>query len=550
MVEPSANDDPTVHSFVEMEPVKNIDNPLRSRATSSGPSKSKRPLRSYGLTPYQGHSRTIKGVSEDHIRVYDYGPASYGGVDFGTELAYVDTRTEKILFYDKGWGLDPFDQENPDVLWVHGNTDVFNVPNFMVHFLEHIFLPFSVPFMSLRKGSWYTKMQGLQCPPDGGFFGFKFAHNFVFPTLFWIMVGLHVTNRRQFCRNGIVGAETAVTFVALAFHRAAIALKYANLSNAEYERFWATRDLEKTNEWINEMQMVTGFFEMRPKLCHWEVDACLKRSGLAPAVAKSAKLHVLNPTEENLNKWRTFLGTDVCLFDLDPSEEILHFPNEEELREGATFSTPILKVLRSLIGTAREDAQIPYHIPSIYTLSFVFAAIPYIMRGTCGGDNAICLAGIEGGEAIDDDDEAFAISLECGQVVNDYGRIGATMGANAQAVIYMVIAFMVRFDFIGINFLFLSLSIIDNYRTMVMVTKLGDLIRPAFTMVSTSPQLTWSANNILHWVHLYILTLEFGKRTQSRIEALYKMNSFMVFYAVVAVAITFASHLDDLKTMK
>ena len=138
MVEPAANDDPTVHSFVEMEPVKNIDNPLRSRATSSGPSKSKRPLRSYGLTPYKGHSRTIKGVSEDHIRVYDYGPASYGGVDFGTELAYVDTRTEKILLYDKGWGLDPFDQENPDVLWVHGNTDVFNVPNFMVHFLEHM----------------------------------------------------------------------------------------------------------------------------------------------------------------------------------------------------------------------------------------------------------------------------------------------------------------------------------------------------------------------------------------------------------------------------
>ena len=96
----------------------------------------------------------------------------------------------------------------------------------------------------------------------------------------------------------------------------------------------------------------------------------------------------------------------------------------------------------------------------------------------------------------------------------------------------------------------MSLSIIDNYRTMVMVTKLGDLIRPAFTMVSTSPQLTWSANNILHWVHLYILTLEFGKRTQSRIEALYKMNSFMVFYVVVAVAITFASNLDDLKTMK
>ena len=533
-------------------PIHEVANPLRSagrsererkKVASGGTAVSHRePQRSRTLKSV-GHGRTVKGVHQDHIRVDDYGPISIDGTTFGTELCYVDIRSEKIVLRDKGWGLDPFDQAHPDVLWIHAGANVFSHYKFMVHFLEHLFLPFSVPFMAYFKGVWYIRIQGLTLPPDkesGGWTGFDFLHNYVFPFAFWIMIFSALPNTDKFCHNNINSSDIVTTFFAIAVHRAAVSLKYASLSEEEYTRFWETRDLEKSQEWKDEMQMITGFYCMRPKLCEWEVLAAAKRSGLKYEVIQGHKLIVRNIEEQNLDQWRGLLGQDPCLFETPEAESKLHFPNAEERDQGIAFEVEVTKVVRALVGYARDEATIPYNGTICFVVGFAFASLPLVMRATCKGDNIMC---IPPGTAEDD-------LQDCGMVMEKLGWAGTTFGASGAAVTYVISSFVVRFEYSGINFLFLSMSIVDNLRTLAIFSKLGDLIRPLFSMAEKSPQLTWCKSNIKYWTQMRILLLEFGGRTKARIEVLYKIHTAMMIYVVLGAVVGFLYSADDLKRMK
>ena len=319
--------------------------------------------------------------------------------------------------------------------------------------------------------------------------------------------------------------ESISAMIAVALHRSAISLKYATLSDVEYKRFFSSSDPERVTEWIKEIQMVTGFFMMREKLCDWELGAAIKRAGLRNDDVDT-DFAVSNPSDANLDQWRIFLAMDISAYDETKKHRHAKFPSQEELKKGTTFMIPVSAVARSLVGHARESAQFPFFQLCGF-IGLLYAVIPIAMRASCKGDNIICL---DGQMSLD-----VAHLHTCGDLKREVGYFGAVMGSTYRQMTYIFLAALLRFEFAFINFLFLSMSIVDNYRSYLMYAKLSDLLRPAFEMEPESPQLTWSSVNLEAWLRCRIIISEFGKRTQKRIEALYKLNTAGTLILVLIV---------------
>jgi hypothetical protein len=129
----------------------------------------------------------------------------------------------------------------------------------------HFFLPFSIPFYSLR-GATVVRNQMLQ------FNAKNFIPNYFLPACFWVVVFGMVLRNEQLAGQGVPLIELLMSAAVAFFQRLVVAIKWACLTQGERRKLLSAPDLATADRWHAELQLASGWLVPNEQLVKHELD--------------------------------------------------------------------------------------------------------------------------------------------------------------------------------------------------------------------------------------------------------------------------------------
>ena len=154
---------------------------------------------------------------------------------------------------------------------------------FAREFLVQVFFPFNLPAylmvfgkaqavnQFLLPGSWDADTV-IRC----------FFISYLAPLLAWLflVIALTPSSAAAMLSHGIGRLELMTPFYFFFTHRLCICTKYAFLTPNEYGRFLAERNKKTVARWGAQMQVLSGWMEIRPEVALSELDVSSTRNGV------------------------------------------------------------------------------------------------------------------------------------------------------------------------------------------------------------------------------------------------------------------------------
>lgn len=195
----------------------------------------------------------------------------------------------------------------------------FNPKRFFQQLAVHV-LYFVTPFI-------------LENPAAQGFLKLNPAHpplwfNHIFPIMIYIMVCSYFATDKE--NQETLGGAVYLPLILFLQHRFTVAIKYATLSDTEYQRFIECDEEDILTLYQTQMQLITGWLNRDEAVLEFELGAAAARVGatisdinftIPPPIAGSSE-------SNQFQYWSTFMkGDEFVDTDSAPAKELKPLPN-------------------------------------------------------------------------------------------------------------------------------------------------------------------------------------------------------------------------------
>ena len=444
---------------------------------------------------------------------------------YGHEVRYIDIRDEKLVLHDKGWALDPYDQDmdRPYLMTSLNDTEPFQAHIWVYQLMLHLFLPVSLPWIAATRGIAGLRKQNF-LPSEGKSIltmgEFAINSGLVCPLLLFISGVIYTFHQQELCMSQVGLGEWFIGLLMVSVHRGMVALKYASMSIKEYQQFWDEPDVDLAREWNNQVQLMTGYIFGKDEYVKYELELALGRSALT--TLKTPVFCITNPNERVFRAWQRFLAFDPSKFDTAVTSD------EELLIDTSHIKVSVEKVCRCIVQHSRERSAFgPAFGATMMFLSVTIACIPLILRALCVGyDQYVCLD-------FQDEEES-----SCGARLSNKFILARIFGSNPLVVTCVCCTMYVRFYFMQITSIFILSVITDMSRVVYIQEDLALLLRPpaAVTETATVPCLPMAPSaNVKHWSTMRWVLGEYAARQRTRFQAYYAAVTLGVLVLTVYV---------------
>lgn len=246
----------------------------------------------------------------------------------------------------------------------------FHIRTFLYQFSAHLFLPL-FPFMA--------NLQGQVGPSMIDVLGAWIA-----PLNLYLMI-------ISYCyiedKSGVYGAYV-IPLVYFLQHRCVISIKYASLSKSEYRRFMECTDEALCMNYLHQIQLFLGWFDLQSDVMSFELSAASARIG---ARINEIELKIEDPKSSDsaanqLRAWNAFLrGHDVVDYASAPCQQL------RPMKDGS-YALTVYHLCQALLMHAAKGRSAGDRLCQQITNFFVTlnVAIPLILMMVYfrGGDSA------------------------------------------------------------------------------------------------------------------------------------------------------------------
>ncbi|KAK3236551.1 hypothetical protein CYMTET_53315 [Cymbomonas tetramitiformis] len=160
-------------------------------------------------------------------------------------------------------------QPRDGVLTVSAFTIYFCLNTFLIQFLSHVGMPFTLLLHWGLFGWQAVKNQMFVPPLSKGFSWWRVVYITGFHiegVLTWVSFVLYIPRMSEMYEEGIHMLEVVVPLICLGIHKCTIALKVALLSPEERYLLYTCEDIELVNRWHHNLNISTGLGGFRPAL--------------------------------------------------------------------------------------------------------------------------------------------------------------------------------------------------------------------------------------------------------------------------------------------
>ncbi|KAJ1406639.1 hypothetical protein B484DRAFT_209024 [Ochromonadaceae sp. CCMP2298] len=237
----------------------------------------------------------------------------------------------------------------------------FHLEVFLIQFTAHMLLPFAFVLINARiQGFWRSSLT-------------QTFYNVVTPLLLYLSLVSYMMSPSS--DKALVSGAVWITLIYYIQHKLTIALKYASLSETEYDRFQGCRDLSLAERFFLQIQLSRGWMERDPHLVRFELGCAGSRIG-----AKINEIHFLieppsagPAARTQFAHWNALIrGNSTVQFNRKPAAEFVRQPDGSLCISVYDVALGIVRKTDSqLHGTARAMEQL-----CMYLFSFMNMALP------------------------------------------------------------------------------------------------------------------------------------------------------------------------------